>query len=428
MNKKLRHMALIGIFTSAFSLCELYSNFLNLSESVSAQETQTYSSDENNTSTYLDNITINGGEIGFSYIDREYDLRLDNPSGKLLIKVYPQSSDTTIKVSNTILNASNSIILRMSEFGTYEIPIVINNKITNKSRQYTLNIYRGVSVPPKHHDYDVVKGWTQDKDSKAWSYAYEDGQEVKNAWLYDQNLKNYYHFDEFGYMQKSWVSDSEGKYFLNGSGALYKGWIDLNSKWYYLDEITGIAKQSEWYLSKDGSYYYFDNKCVMQTDWIKDYDKWYYLDQNGKMIRGWIKYKGNDYYLGDSGAMESNTWKNIDNVWYYFNGDGTMAKYWIKYNNKWYYLNDNGSMKKGWFCYKNNWYYLDDSGEMLSGKWHQDGDDWYYINYSGTMRTGWLSKDGNLYYLNSNGKMEKNGVYFEGVYLSCNADGSVNII
>ncbi|WP_244834556.1 cadherin-like beta sandwich domain-containing protein [Clostridium sp. BJN0001] len=428
MNKKLKHLALIGIFTSTFSLLGMYGNVLNCPKSVYAQETQTYSSDENNASTYLNNVTINGENIGFSYIESEYTLRIDNPSGKFLLKVYPESSDTTIKVSNTTLNSNNSIILRMSKFGIYKIPITVNNKITNKTRTYVINIYRGVNIENDTEDSDITTGWIKDEENSEWKYVYGNGEEAKSAWIYDSNFKNYYYFDEFGYMQKNWVSDNEGTYFLDGSGALYRGWINLYSSWYYLDEDTGLEKESEWYKDKNNVYYYFNDDGVMQTSWVLDNDKWYYLDYNGKMQKGWLYYKNDWYYLNDSGDMQEGGWKFINGTWYYFYENGKMAKWWIEYNDEWYYLNDDGSMKTGWFYYKNEWYFLKSDGNMTSGEWYFDSNDWYYINYSGTMRTGWLSKDGKLYYLNEDGKMEKNGVLIEGVYLRCNSDGSVEMI
>jgi len=90
-----------------------------------------------------------------------------------------------------------------------------------------------------------------------------------------------------------------------------KGWYEDNSKWYHLDEATG----------------------VMNIGWFQDKDnRWYYLDEkNGDMKTGWIQLKGIWYYLepnsnGYMGECYSNCTSIINGKEYTFDVNGHMLE------------------------------------------------------------------------------------------------------
>ncbi|MDW0114025.1 NlpC/P60 family protein [Sporosarcina saromensis] len=91
---------------------------------------------------------------------------------------------------------------------------------------------------------------------------------------------------------------------------------------------------NDWSYHKDGSF---------QTGWINVKSKWYYLNQSGIMQTGWLLTGSKWYYLNASGEMQTG-WNKIGGKWYFHDGSGTMKTGWVKTGGKWYYLYNNGEM------------------------------------------------------------------------------------
>ena len=72
-------------------------------------------------------------------------------------------------------------------------------------------------------------------------------------------------------------------------GAMKTGWVyDKNyKKWYYLNE-SGVM-QAGW-VEVEGNWYYLDNTQAMQTGWIKDNGEDYCLYSDGSMIHDCTAY------------------------------------------------------------------------------------------------------------------------------------------
>ena len=51
---------------------------------------------------------------------------------------------------------------------------------------------------------------------------------------------------------------------------------------------------------------------------------WYYLNNSGAMLTGWIQINSGWFYLSESGAMVIG-WQKIGDYWYYFRESGLMA-------------------------------------------------------------------------------------------------------
>ncbi|MDW0114026.1 NlpC/P60 family protein [Sporosarcina saromensis] len=96
-----------------------------------------------------------------------------------------------------------------------------------------------------------------------------------------------------------WKKENVGwKYYQNG--AMKKGWAQVNSKWYYMNQSG-----------------------VMQTGWLKSAGKWYFMNQSGDMRTGWSK---------------------VNSKWYFHNASGAMLTGWVQTGGKWYYFYSNGQM------------------------------------------------------------------------------------
>ena len=77
-------------------------------------------------------------------------------------------------------------------------------------------------------------------------------------------------------------------------------------------------------------WYYFSDKGIMQTGWIRDKaGNWYYCNTEkegrfGRMQTGWHhdSADGNWYYLIPEGGMMAVGWRKIGDKWYYFETAG----------------------------------------------------------------------------------------------------------
>ena len=151
------------------------------------------------------------------------------------------------------------------------------------------------------------------------SYYDENGQKVKDKWIYDEQHQKWYYFQQDGISAKNtWKDD----YYLKNDGTMAASeWVyDENySSWYYLKE-DGKYARNEWFYYKNG-WYYLNETGAMEKGWLEVSNKWYYLDQDGKMETGWVQVDSKWYYLNKSGALLTNTitpdgYKvNRDGVW-----------------------------------------------------------------------------------------------------------------
>ncbi len=86
--------------------------------------------------------------------------------------------------------------------------------------------------------------WEQDEIG--WWYKKPDGSYPVNAWaeLSYSGKTAWYHFDEKGYMQTGWFTDTDGRrYYLNPvsdgtQGAMVTGWKPIDGIWYYFNEVS----------------------------------------------------------------------------------------------------------------------------------------------------------------------------------------------
>lgn len=83
-------------------------------------------------------------------------------------------------------------------------------------------------------------------DSVGWWYQNQDGSYPKACWqeLSYNGVSEWYHFDEQGYMQTGWFTDTDGQiYYLHSvsdgtMGRMYTGWNQIEGKWYYFNTVS----------------------------------------------------------------------------------------------------------------------------------------------------------------------------------------------
>ena len=287
--------------------------------------------------------------------------------------------------------------------------------------------------------------WVFNQEQESWYYLKSDGQKAQNEWIQQGQEKYYLKAD--GKMAKDeWITQGENQYYINSQGKMLKNawlgksyisengnkvkqaWIydDNYSSWFYLQQ-DGTYAENRW-LTIDGKDYHFKSGGYLSTErWIdrfyvaksgaklksewlfdKNYNSWFYLKADGTYAeKGWQTIKGKDYHFKSGGYLSTETWidrsyvtssgakagkgwlfdKNY-NSWFYINSDGNYAnKEWL-WDNGYYYLKSGGYMAASeWVWYKNNWFYLKSNGKMAEKELIYDSSDqsWYYLKSGGYM-------------------------------------------
>ena len=287
--------------------------------------------------------------------------------------------------------------------------------------------------------------WVFNQEKESWYYLKSDGQKAQKEWI--QQGQEKYYLKEDGKMAKDeWITQGENQYYINSQGKMLKNawlsksyisengnkvkqaWIydDNYSSWFYLQQ-DGTYAENRW-LTIDGKDYHFKSGGYLSTErWIdrfyvaksgaklksewlfdKNYNSWLYLKADGTYAeKGWQTIKGKDYHFKSGGYLSMETWidrsyvtssgakagkgwlfdKNY-NSWFYINSDGNYAnKEWL-WDNGYYYLKSGGYMAASeWVWYKNNWFYLKSNGKMAEKELIYDSSDqsWYYLKSGGYM-------------------------------------------
>lgn len=184
--------------------------------------------------------------------------------------------------------------------------------------------------------------------------------------------------------------EENGIWYCYKTGVMVKGWVqDENSKWYHLDETNG--KMDTGWIQIDSKWYYLYPKQTvnygityptgaMAVDWTEIDSRWYYLYTEKTEKDGTTHYKG-EMALG---------WVQIDSRWYYLYPKqtvnyeitypmGAMAVDWVRLNSKWYYL------LKVKTEYNGNTHYR---GEMVASTTITINNKSYTFDASGIMQEG----------------------------------------
>ncbi|MCE5221770.1 MAG: cadherin-like beta sandwich domain-containing protein [Clostridium sp.] len=298
------------------------------------------SSSDNQDEIYLDDLSLNEGNIDFSAEDTSYEVNIDESISKIKITATPEDEEYLVTINGEEVNSGNDYEKNISlSKGENTVKVVIQDEVNDKKRTYTLTINRGEAQAIDETDTtDNQPGWVQ--TDVGWKYNDENGNPLKKSWLFDKEVGLYCYLDE--------------------DGLRVTGWLKDNGKWYLLNA-----------------------KGAMLTGWQKTDGKWYLLDTNGAMRTGWYKQEvavegnNNANTSSDTNSSTNATTTNTDTArtegWYYLNNDGSMRTGWLLDGGKWYYLNTNGTMQTGWLIYSNSKYYLNSDGSMATGTKTIDG-------------------------------------------------------
>lgn len=308
------------------------------------------SSSNNDDDVYLDNITLSNGSISFSKKTKSYDVSVASNINEIRIKAEPEYSDSTVKIDGTEVDESDKYRKTVS-LNQGKNVIKINIEDGDNERTYTLNIYRGTSIPT------VSVGQVDDTQDEIYldDLILDDG-DVPVSFrpkvsAYAVDIKD----SHDSIIIKAEPEDNDNVVRINGDKA-----DSSYRKRVYLDQGKNVIKIR---ISNEDDYNSDDD----------DYEK---RDYTLTVYRGTSQ--------GTStGTTSTNVVSNNANI-----NVNTKVNQWVNTNGKWQYNDAVGNaLKNMWFFDKNYgaWYFLDELGYMKTG-WIQDGSGkWYYLYPSGAM-------------------------------------------
>ena len=301
------------------------------------------SSSDNQDQIYLDDLTISEGTLDFSADKTSYNVDLDESINKVTITAKPQDEEYLVKVNEKELNSGDDYEKEITlSKGENTVKVAVEDEVNNKKRTYTLTVNRGKAEDTSATNTTTTtkkSGWVQ--TDAGWTYNDENGNQLKNSWLFDKEAGVYCYLNETGIRKTGWFEDKGKWYLLDTKGAMLTGWQEADGKKYLLDKSG--AMKTGWYLEE-----------VVAT-------------------------QSNASTSSDATTTNANTTSaTTTEKWYYLNSDGSMRTGWLSDGGKWYYLNTDGTMQKGWLIYSNSKYYLNADGTMATGTKTIDGKEYKF--------------------------------------------------
>ena len=244
----------------------------------------------------------------------------------------------------------------------------------------------------------------------------------RSGWAQNRAGELYY-LDWVGEPQTGWKTLEGNRYYFDPQhqGAMTKGWLEIDSQWYYFAE-NGVM-QTGW-MDLLGSRFYLNADGTMVSGWQEVDGKPYFFDDEGEMQIGWLEVDGRRFYLGADGVACFG-WQETEQGRCYLTQDGTIFTQWQEIDGKRYYFNEDGYLMYGWLSYENEYYYLDDQGVMQTG-WLDAEAGRYYLDETGCLQTGWLTLDGNRYFMGTDGIMDTGWTTVGGYWYFLGDDGIVD--
>lgn len=171
----------------------------------------------------------------------------------------------------------------------------------------------------------------------------------------------------------------------NGNYYGNRGWIQYNTKWYYIDENYQIKKG--WLDWRDKTYYLSDEDGAMVTGWKKIWNTWHFFASDGHMLRNTTLKSANgqfDYRINEEGCMQNYCWQRNNIGWYYIGEDEPVKNCEREIDGKIYRFNSGGYMITGWWYDGNGgyYYYYPNGAKAINTYVNTDGRVWH-LDYDG---------------------------------------------
>ena len=272
-----------------------------------------------------------------------------------------------------------------------------------------------------------------------WYYYEEDGSLLPEGWHVVNGSLRYVQGN--GCFATGWKTNEAGeRYYLGASGYAYKGWNQIDGRWYSLDNSTGVQNTGWQYRTENGVryqyYYYPETGELMAAGWgaLNGYTR--YVDADGTMHQGWLEDGGKKYYTGGSGIPLTGK-QEIKGGKYWFDNHGILLEDllgWQNIDGRWYHFEETTGEQLIGFQEKTEgedigWYYYEEDGSLLPEGWHVVNGSLRYVQGNGCFATGWKTNEaGERYYLGASGYAYKGWNQIDGRWYHMDESSGVQLL
>ena len=109
------------------------------------------------------------------------------------------------------------------------------------------------------------------------------------------------------YAAGGWTQQGDDWYYTNRDGMMLSRQMTTIDSYKYAFDDSGRMVRNAWYYNNEDS-------------------KWYYMDGSGVVVKGWMQIGSGWYYFLSTGSMVSDGWRTIEGSRYYFAEDGVMRQ------------------------------------------------------------------------------------------------------
>lgn len=276
-----------------------------------------------------------------------------------------------------------------------------------------------VDINYLYKDYSpfiISDGFLQRKGA---TYLYK-GWRMQTGW--QEFAENRYYLDMTGKMQTGWLQvDDTGRHYMHPTGEMAIGFTEIEKETYFFEAGQGAMQTG--FVDTGMGRYFFNPEGKMQKGFLNDGTYTYYFAPG--MVAGPVEIDGAHYYFDAEGHMQTGFVEVGDGGRYFYGADGKMQTgfisdgtytyycnpymvigNWAVIDNKAYYFNAEGKMQLGLINIGDVSYCTDPTGAMITNQLVPLGDAWYYFGADGVMvKNGEMDLNGIHYIFNENGQM-----------------------
>ncbi len=224
----------------------------------------------------------------------------------------------------------------------------------------------------------------------------------QEGWYVSDDGTLYYYYADGTYATDETTLSDGYTYAFAADGALGVGWQTVDGNRYYYSETVGTPLFG--WFSYMGNLYYIDEETGKLVGESEINGLRYLFDSRGIAMTGWITYSDGAVYYYDDDAQIETGWKSNGSKTYYLTTSGAKTGL-QEIDGAKYYFAENGVMQTGLIQIDGTTYYFGTDGTMQTGLVTANGAT-YYFGADGTMQTGWQQIDGETYYFNADGTMQ----------------------
>ncbi|MDW2799638.1 bacterial Ig-like domain-containing protein [Clostridium boliviensis] len=202
-----------------------------------------------------------------------YTLGEDLDTQGLEVTEYQKASPSNAVRKIALSEDQYDLEYNLARTGTRHVKVIYYGTDRNgNEKEFKDEFTVRVKEPPRDHNSDdddddreiIEPGWkstggdedhyypgTWKQDDTGWRLSGKDGSRVANRWVYTDwsGSKDWYFFDEKGYLVTGWFDYKGNVYYLNPvsdgkKGSMYTGWNMIDGKWYYFSEAADGTKGS----------------------------------------------------------------------------------------------------------------------------------------------------------------------------------------